>query len=91
MVPTRAQLASWRARLDTGDVQVVREVLACFEALERIEKLAADARRALANEEGTALEKRLNDVSRFGGECRTCHNAEARALLAKLKRLAAGG
>jgi hypothetical protein len=30
-------------------------------------------------EEAASLEKRLTDVSTNGGECRRCHNAEARA------------
>jgi hypothetical protein len=34
------------------------------------------------------LEKRLADVSVCGGERQTCHNAEARAALARLKKAA---
>ncbi len=48
------------------------------------------AQRQLVAQEAAVLEKRLADVSVYGGECRTCHNAEARAALARLKKAANG-
>jgi hypothetical protein len=37
------------------------------------------------------LGKRLADAKTYGGSCRTCHEAEAHAFLAKLRELVQAG
>jgi hypothetical protein len=59
--------------------------------MDEVERLHAEVdrvRRQLAAEEAAALERRLTDVSTYGGECRNCHNAEARAVLVRLRKIA---
>ena len=61
------------------------------EAISEVERLHAEldrARRQLAAEEAGAQQKRLTDVSTYGGECRSWRNVEARAVLVRLHRIA---
>jgi hypothetical protein len=44
------------------------------------------ARLELAAELADYIEKRLGDLATYSGECQGCRNAEARALLARLRR-----
>ena len=92
---TPAQLAEWRrALLQEGGSQfgdpTLSEVFAerLMTELEHAWGQLALAQRRLVAQEAATLEKRLADVSVYGGECRTCHNAEARAALARLKKAA---
>jgi cytochrome c5 len=91
---TPTQLAEWRRALlqeagsQFGDPtlsEVISEKL--MAEIERVWRQLAHAQRRVA-QEATVLEKRLADVSVYGGECQTCHNAEARAALVRLKRAA---
>lgn len=83
MAPRSSGRGRWRvprSRARPGDRAPAQD------EVERLHAELARSRRQLAAEEATALEKRLTDVSTFGGECRSCHNAEARAALARRGR-----
>ena len=95
MTITPADLAEWRAQLpEDGDHldPTLAQVLApkLMDEVERLQGELARARRQLAAEEAAALEKRLTDLARYGGECKTCRNAEARAALIRLRAIAGG-
>ncbi len=86
LAPDKPEIAEWRRALqEEGDGEFLDPTLAqniapkLMDEVERLHAEMARARRQLAAEEAAALEKRLTDVSTYGGECRTCHNAEARA------------
>jgi hypothetical protein len=92
---TPAQLAEWRRVLlqeggtEFGD-PTLSEVIAekLMTELEHVWGQLVRAGRGLVAQEAAMLEKRLADVSVCGGERQTCHNAEARAALARLKKAA---
>jgi hypothetical protein len=92
---TLTQIADWRRTLqEEGDGEFLDPTLAqviapkLMDEVERLHAELARARRQLAAEEAAALEKRLTDVAAHGGECGSCHNAEARAALARLRKVA---
>ncbi len=90
---TPAELAEWRAALpDDGDhLDPTLAQLIAPKLIDEVERLQAElgrARRQLAAEEAAALETRLTGLSVDGGECRTCHSAEARAALVRLRAIA---
>jgi hypothetical protein len=82
------ELEGWREALYLGerlDVGVTRRLVAEVEQL-RIE--LARARIDFAKKAAAALEKRLADVAAFNhGGCERCRDAEARAFLARLKKI----
>jgi hypothetical protein len=86
---TDADVETWRLELYAGrqlDAGVVRRLLAEVELLR--EDLAG-ARVTFAAKAAAALEKRLQVVATFNhGGCPKCRDAEARAFLAKLQRIA---
>ncbi len=89
---TPDEIAALRERLHKGeqllDVETARRLMHEIDQLR--EELAA-SRRTFATNAATALEKRLQDVASFNhGGCSQCREAEARAFLMKLKRIAAG-
>ncbi len=92
---TPTQLAEWRRALlqesgsQFGD-PTLSEVIAerLISELEHVWGQLERAQRRLVAQEAEMLEKRLSDVSIYGGECQTCHNAEARAALMRLKKAA---
>jgi hypothetical protein len=47
------------------------------------------ARIELVAELAAYIERRLGDLATYSGECQGCHNAETRALLARLRKIAA--
>ena len=61
-----------------------------MDELEVLLRERADGRRAFAAKAAEALERRLREVEPYSGGCRTCHEAKARAFLAKLQRIANG-
>jgi CRISPR/Cas system-associated exonuclease Cas4 (RecB family) len=85
---TSARLADLKARVANGDVDAAREVIVYVEVLERAEAVAQRARRDLAAEQAAELEIRLAHVAKHGGECASCDHAEARAVLAQLRKIA---
>ncbi len=94
---TPAQLVEWRRALlqeaggQFGDPTLSEAIAEKLMAeLERLWGQLARAQRQLVAEEAAFLGKRLADVSAYGGECQTCHNAEARAALVRLKKAANG-
>jgi hypothetical protein len=82
-------LARWKASLYSGDqldATIARRLVAEVELL-RTE--LAEQRVEFARKAAASLEKRLKDVAAFNrGGCPKCGDAEARAFLAKLKRIA---
>jgi Spy/CpxP family protein refolding chaperone len=89
---TPRDLAAWRSALYHGDQL---DAAAARRLLDEVEQLQAElsaARVTFATKAAGALEKRLTDVAAYNqGGCRTCRDAEARAFLAKLKKVAGGG
>ena len=84
MPVTPSQLAAWRQTLlhvasPFGDPDPVEEIAARL--LLEVERL-----QGLSLQQAAALEKRLADLSVWGGECPNCHNAEARVAVAKLRK-----
>jgi len=80
---TPADLQRWRGLLSRA-LRLVDEV-------EALLRERADARRAFAARAADALEKRLREVEAYSlGGCQTCHEAEARAFLARLRKIARG-
>lgn len=58
----------------------------------RLREELAKARTTFASKAADALEKRLQDVASFNhGGCPKCRDAEARAFLAKLKKIGSSG
>lgn len=82
-------LARWKASLYSGDqidASIVRRLVAEVELL-RTE--LSGQRVEFARKAALALEKRLHDVGAFNsGGCPKCRDAEARAFLSKLKKIA---
>jgi hypothetical protein len=82
------ELERWREALYHGerlDVVVARRLIA------EVEQLLIELTRAridFAKRAAAALEKRLADVAAFNhGGCAKCRDAEARAFLARLKKI----
>ena len=82
-------LDRWKRALYAGDqldASVARRLIA---EVERLRGELAGARVEFAKKAALALEKRLADVATFNsGGCSRCRDAEARAFLARLKRIA---
>ena len=77
------------ARIQPADLQRLRGLL---DEVELLLRERSDGRRAFAKKAAQALEKRLREVEDYNhGGCRTCHEAEARAFLAKLQKISDGG
>jgi hypothetical protein len=92
---TRSMIREWRRALtEVGDGEFLDPTLAqviapkLMDELERAWEQLARAQRDLAAQEAAGLEKRLTDVATYGGECKTCHDAEARAVLVRLRKIA---
>ena len=80
---TPAELQRWRTLLASA--------LRLMDEVEVLLRERSDARRAFAGEAAAALEKRLREVEAYNlGGCQACHEAEARAFLAKLQKVAKG-
>jgi hypothetical protein len=87
-VPPR-DLAAWREALYRGEQLDAAAARRLLDDVEQLQSELAGARVTFATKAAAALEKRLTDVAAFNqGGCRTCRDAEARAFLAKLKRIA---
>lgn len=87
---TPDELVALRRRLYNGEQQLdagtARRLMCEIDELR--DELAA-ARRTFATKAAAALAKRLQDVAAFNhGGCSQCHEAEARAFLVKLQRIA---
>src|SRR6185369_6983209 len=59
--------------------------------LDAAEALATRSRRLLAAEEAAALSTHLETTASAGRDCPSCHDAEARAVVARLRDIAQGG
>jgi predicted house-cleaning NTP pyrophosphatase (Maf/HAM1 superfamily) len=89
---TPESLAAWRKTLYEGDPLDAATARRLMDEVEQLQAELARARVDFATKAAAALEKRLADVAAFNqGGCRTCRDAEARAFLAKLKKVAGGG
>jgi hypothetical protein len=91
------QMAELRAELAKGGLEASLLAAQLLEIVEKLqtplhvpEELAAQTRLDLAEEEAAALAAHLADAAAAGKECPTCHNAEARDVVARLKRIAGG-
>lgn len=87
---TPEQIQALRQRLygaeEHVDAPTARRLLTEIEVLEG---QLTEARATFARKAADALEKRLRDVAAFNhGGCSKCRDAEARAFLAKLRRIA---
>jgi Spy/CpxP family protein refolding chaperone len=86
---TPDEMSAWRHELYLGrqlDAAVARRLM---DELERLGAELAEARVTFAKKAAEALQKRLQDVAVFNhGGCVTCHEAEARAFLARLWKVA---
>ncbi|HYA44266.1 MAG TPA: hypothetical protein VED59_01565 [Acidimicrobiales bacterium] len=95
---TPAELAVWRRQLaEEGDGEFVDPTLAqqiaprLLAEVEHLQAELASARRDFVTEAAGALERRLREVAAFNrGGCPSCRDAEARAFLSKLQRIAEG-
>jgi hypothetical protein len=86
---TAADLSRYRATLYAGDQLDLGFVRRLIEEVESAWADLARQRVEIAKKAADALEKRLADVATYNsGGCPKCHDAEARAFLAKLKRIA---
>lgn len=89
---TAEELETWRRELYLGHelgAGVARRLLDEIDALHA--ELGA-ARTTFAAKAAASLERRLQVVETYNhGGCRVCRDAEARAFLAKLQRIAVGG
>jgi hypothetical protein len=86
---TPADVARFRATLYRGDELSSDSVRRLLEEVENAWADLARQRVEFATKAAAALGKRLADVAAFNqGGCRTCHDGEARAFLARLKRIA---
>lgn len=86
---SRADLLRWRQALYEGDqldASICRRLVG---EVDRLRNEVDSQRVTFAQKAAAALEKRLADVAAFNsGGCARCHDAEARAFLAKLKKIA---
>lgn len=81
---TPGDLARWRQTLYDGD-----QLDAVMDAIDALWADLARQRVEFASNAAAALEKRLADVATYNsGGCPKCKDAEARAFLVKLKRIA---
>jgi predicted house-cleaning NTP pyrophosphatase (Maf/HAM1 superfamily) len=88
---TPDNLAAWRKTLYQGDPLDAATARRLMDEVAQLQAELARTRVDFATKAAAALEKRLADVAAFNqGGCRTCHDAEARAFLAKLKKIAGG-
>jgi cytochrome c553 len=92
---TLTQIADWRRTLrEEGDGEFLDPTLAqiiapkLMDEVERLHAELARARRQLAAEEAAALVEDGIDAAAHGSECGSCHNAEGRAALARLRKIA---
>jgi hypothetical protein len=94
---TARQLTELRAGFAEGGLEASLLAAQLLEIVEKLqaqlqvaEALVVQARRDLADEEATTLGALLADAAVAGKECPHCHNAEARGIVARLKRIAGG-
>jgi hypothetical protein len=88
---TPADLSRFRATLYRGDELGADAVRRLLEEVESAWADLARQRTEIAKKAAAALEKGLADVAAYySGGCPRCKDAEARAFLAKLKRIADG-
>jgi hypothetical protein len=86
---TPSDLSRFRATLYRGDELGSDAVRRLLEEIESAWSDLARRRVEFATKAAAALEKRLADVTAFNrGGCPLCKDAEARAFLKKLKRIA---
>ena len=92
---TAADIDAWRRDLqEEGDGEFLdpttAQVIAprLMDEVQRLQSELARVRRDVAAQEAAALERRLGDLAVSGGECETCHNTEARAAMARLRKVA---
>jgi hypothetical protein len=87
---TADDLETWRRELYYGRQLEPAAARRLMDELERLQDELAQARRTFARKAAAALERRLQVVATFNrGGCPSCRDAEARAFLAKLQRIAA--
>ncbi len=86
---TPGNLARWRQTLYQGDQLDAATARRLMDEVEALWADLAGQRVQIATKAATALEKRLADVATYNsGGCPKRRDAEARAFLAKLKRIA---
>jgi hypothetical protein len=95
---TPRQLADLRAEFAKGGLEATLLAAQFLEIIEKLqvqlraaEAAVAGARRELAVNEAEMLERLLADAASRGDECSTCHDALARSLVARLRKLATDG
>jgi len=88
---TPDELALWRRRLYLGQELDAATARRLMDELERLDARLEAARVEFATKAALALEKRLEDIAAYNhGGCPACHDAEARAFLARLKKIVLG-
>jgi hypothetical protein len=86
---TPDDLETWRRELYCGRRLEPAAARRLMDELERLQDELAQARTTFARKAAAALERRLQVVATFNrGGCPSCRDAEARAFLAKLQRIA---
>jgi cytochrome c553 len=95
---TSRQIAELRLEFTKGGLEASLVAAQLLEIVEKMqaqldlaETLAGEARRELAQAEAAALAAHLAEAAAQGVECASCHNAEARAVVSRLVRIAEGG
>jgi hypothetical protein len=95
---TPRQLAELRTEFGKGGLEAsllaaqLLEIVEKLQAqLEAAEALATRSRRALAAEEAATLSTHLATTASAGRDCPSCHDAEARAVVVRLRDIAEGG
>jgi hypothetical protein len=86
---TPQELAALRHQLYLGHQQIdAGTARRLMDEIDRLRDQLAQARTTFASKAAAALEKRLQVVASFNhGGCPKCRDAEARAFLAKLRRI----
>ena len=87
-LPTRSRVEHLKSRVALGDLAAANELLALTDLVVDLAAEVCQARRDMAGELAIELANRLAELRESGGECPACREAEARALLERLRKLA---
>jgi len=92
---SRRQITEIRSAIGKGGLDAALLAAQLLELVEKLqgtlaaeEALLVEARREIARAEAELAEERLTVAAALGSECQNCHNAEARAIVERLRSIA---
>ncbi len=92
---SKRQIKAIRTEISKGGLDAALLAAQLLEMVEKLqgtldaeEALLAEARREIAKAEAVLAEERLTVAAALGSECKNCRNAEARAIVERLRSIA---